>query len=91
MDAKTFLATAVMIFLAEMGDKTQLALFGAATASQKPWAVFLGATTGLVLVSALAVLTGQLAGHLVPAKALRLVGGILFVIVGLSILFKGPE
>lgn len=91
MDFKTFMTTCVMIFLAEMGDKTQLAVFGATTASRKPLSVFLGAATGLILVTGLAVLMGQLVGHLVPAKVLRVLGGVVFVIVGLVILFKGPD
>ena len=91
MDLKTFIPTCSMIFLAEMGDKTQLAVFGATAASQKPLSVFLGATVGLVLVTGLAVILGQLAGHLIPPRALRMVGGVVFIAVGLFMLFKTPE
>ena len=90
MDLKTFIATCSMIFMAEMGDKTQLAVFGATAASQKPLSVFLGATVGLVLVTGLAVILGQLAGQLVPTKALRMMGGVVFIAVGLVMLFKSP-
>ena len=88
MDLKTLIGTCVAVFFAEMGDKTQLAVFGAATATRKPLEVFLGATIGLVLVTLLAVVVGQLAGHLVPTKWLRVVGGVLFVGIGLSLLIK---
>ena len=88
MDLKTLIGTCVAVFLAEMGDKTQLTVFGAATATRRPLEVFLGATIGLVLVTLLAVVAGHLAGHLVPAKWLRVVGGVLFVGIGLSLLLK---
>ena len=88
MDLKTLIGTCLAVFFAEMGDKTQLAVFGAATATRKPLEVFLGATIGLVLVTLLAVVVGHFAGHLVPAKWLRVVGGVLFVGIGLSLLIK---
>ena len=88
MDLKTLIGTCIAVFLAEMGDKTQLTVFGAATATQKPVEVFLGATAGLALVTLLAVLIGQAAGHLVPPKLLRMVGGVLFVGIGLYVLLK---
>ena len=88
MDLKTFIATCSMIFLAEMGDKTQLAVFGATAASQKPLSVFLGATVGLVLVTGLAVILGQLAGHVIPTRILRMAGGVLCVGIGLHLLIR---
>ena len=88
MDLKTLIGTCVAVFLAEMGDKTQLAVFGAATATRKPLEVFLGAAAGLVLVKLLAVVAGHLAGHLIPARWLRVAGGVLFVGIGLSLLLK---
>ena len=88
MDLKTLIGTCVAVFFAEMGDKTQLAVFGAATATRRPLEVFLGAALGLLLVTLLAVVAGDLAGHLVPAKWLRLVGGVLFVGIGLSLLIR---
>lgn len=88
MDFKTLIGTGVAVFLAEMGDKTQLAVFGATTATRKPLEVFLGAALGLALVTLLAVVVGSLAGHLVPARWLRVAGGVLFVGIGLSLLIK---
>lgn len=90
MDLKVLIGTCVAVFLAEMGDKTQLAVFGATSATRKPLEVFVGATAGLALVTFLAVLLGHVAGHLVPARALRLLGGAVFVGIGLVLLFK-PE
>ena len=88
MDLKTLIGTCVAIFFAEMGDKTQLAVFGAAAATRRPLEVFLGATIGLSLVTLLAVVVGYLAGHLVPARWLRIVGGVLFVGIGFSLLLR---
>ena len=88
MDLKTLIGTCVAVFLAEMGDKTQLAVFGAAATTRRPLEVFLGATIGLALVTLLAVVVGYLAGHLVPARWLRVVGGVLFVGIGLSLLLR---
>ena len=56
MDLRVLLTTFGVIFLAEMGDKTQLAAMTMAADSKKPWAVFIGASLALVAVSGLGVL-----------------------------------
>ena len=88
MDAKLLLGTCLAIFLTEMGDKTQIAVFAAAAATRKPVEIFLGATIGLVLVTLLAVIVGHCVGHLVPIKWLRVLSGSLFVGIGLWLLMK---
>jgi len=60
------LTTFGIIFLAEMGDKTQLAAMTMAADSKRPWAVFIGASLALVAVSALGVLVGTVVGDYVP-------------------------
>lgn len=72
MDGKTLIATASAIFLADMGDKTQFAVFGAAAATRKPLEVFLGAVAGLVLVTRLATVLGHTAGQMISPKLLRM-------------------
>ncbi len=91
MDFKTFMTTCVMIFLAEMGDKTQLAVFGASAATHKFLEVFLGAVAGLVLVTLLAAVLGHVVGQVIPPKLLRIAGGVLFVGIGLSLLMTTPR
>ena len=59
MDLRVLLTTFGIIFLAEMGDKTQLAAMTMAADSKKPWAVFIGASLALAAVSALGVLVGS--------------------------------
>ena len=71
------------VFLAELGDKTQLAtvLF----ASQKdvsPWGVFLASAGALVLSSAIAVLLGSVAAKYVEGVPLKLIAGLGFVAIG---------
>ena len=50
MDLRVLLTTFGIIFLAEMGDKTQLAAMTMAADSKKPWAVFIGASLALAAV-----------------------------------------
>lgn len=88
MDLKVLLGTCVTIFLAEIGDKTQLAVFGGTAATRKPVEIFLGACMGLIAATAIAVVLGQAAGHVVPEKLLRMAGGTLFLCIGLWMLLR---
>ena len=88
MDLITVAGTCVSIMLAELGDKTQLAVFGATAATRKPVEVFVGATAGLAAVTLVGVLLGHYAGSVIPPRALRLIGGLLFVGIGLSLLIR---
>ena len=83
MDLKVLLTTFGMIFLAELGDKTQLATFSFAAESKSRLAVFLGSAGALVLTSLLAVVLGSGMSRLVPANYIKLGAGALFVLLGL--------
>lgn len=83
MDLKVLTSACVTIFLAEIGDKTQLAVMGGAAATQKPVEVFIGAAVGLIVATAVGVLAGQLLGNFIPAKVLRSLGGVMFIGFGL--------
>lgn len=77
-------ATFWAIFLAELGDKTQLAIFTLA-ASKHPWSVFLGAGVALLLSTALAVALGFVLHRYLPEGAMRGVhyaAGGLFIVLG---------
>ena len=90
MDFKVLLTTFAMIFLAELGDKTQLATFCFAADSKSRLAVFLGSASALVLTSLLAVVLGSVFSRLVPANHIRIGAGALFVLLGLwMLLFPG--
>ena len=87
MDWKVVLSTFGMIFLAEVGDKTQLATMAFAAERHRPLAVFLGAASALVFTSALAVAAGSVITRFVPARYIQWSAGALFVFVGLWMLF----
>lgn len=71
------------VFLAELGDKTQVAtLLFATDRAQNPYLVFLAAAGALVLASALAVLAGQVAGRFLETVPLKLIAGLSFVAIG---------
>lgn len=86
MDLKVFFSTFALIFLAELGDKTQLATFSFAAESQSRLSVFLGSAGALVATSLLAVLFGAAVSRIMPAHYLRYGAGGLFVLLGLWVL-----
>lgn len=86
MDLRVLLTTFGIIFLAEMGDKTQLAAMTMAADSKKPWAVFIGASLALVAVSGLGVLVGGLVGNYVPLEWVKRVAAVAFIVIGVLML-----
>ena len=74
-----FLTTLLLILVAEFGDKTQIAVAGLA-GSLAPVPVWLGATTALVLVSALGVWAGRTVLQRLPLRWLHRLGGSLFLL-----------
>jgi putative Ca2+/H+ antiporter (TMEM165/GDT1 family) len=73
----------VTVFLAELGDKTQLATLLFATEKKvSPLAVFAASAGALVLAAGIAVLAGSLAGKYLTQIPLKLIAGIGFVILG---------
>ena len=72
-------STFLMIFLAELGDKTQLSTFAFATSSQSPLSVFLGAATALVLSSFIAVALGGVVGRFVPERIMKFAAALVFL------------
>ena len=86
MDLRVLLTTFGIIFLAEMGDKTQLAAMTMAADTKKPWAVFLGASLALTLVSALGVLVGSVVGDYVPFEWIKRIAALAFIAIGVLML-----
>ncbi len=73
----------VAVFVAELGDKTQLAtMLFASEKKMTPLAVFAASAGALVLSSAIAVLLGTLASKYLTALPLKLIAGVGFVIIG---------
>jgi putative Ca2+/H+ antiporter (TMEM165/GDT1 family) len=86
------LTTFGMIFLAELGDKTQLATFAFAAESQTRLSVFLGAACALLLTSLLAVVFGSALARLIPAQYIKVGAGALFILLGLwMLLYPGGK
>ena len=81
---KVFVTAFITIFLAELGDKTQIAtLLFAANKEHSKFIVFLGAALALILTSALGVWLGATLSHSLNEKTLKLIGGIGFLVVGI--------
>jgi putative Ca2+/H+ antiporter (TMEM165/GDT1 family) len=87
MDFRVLLTTFGIIFLAEMGDKTQLAAMTMAAQTKKPWAVFVGASVALAAVSALGVLVGSVIGDYVPLEWVKRGAAVAFIVIGVLMLF----
>jgi len=87
MEFKALAAIFGTVFLAELGDKTQLAtMLYAADASHPRLTVFAASASALVLTSALGVIAGSLVAQYVDPRLLRWVAGAGFIAVGLWVL-----
>ena len=78
-----FLTVGVAFFLAEIGDKTQLATISLAIKYDSPVAVLLGTTTGMVVADGLGILVGATLGKRLPESLIRLISAGVFVGFGL--------
>ena len=80
---KTYVAIFVGVFLAELGDKTQLTTLMVSTSpGLSSVGVFAAASGALVLSTLLAVLVGSRLGHWLPPQHLRVIAGLGFVAIG---------
>lgn len=82
-----FGATLVLFFLAEIGDKTQVATVILAAKYQAMTAVVVGTTLGMLLANVPVVWAGQLAGERLPLATIRMVAAGLFIALGVATLF----
>ncbi len=87
-----FLATFAALFIAELGDKTQLATFSLAAGNRHArWTVFFGSSLALVLSTLLAVVAGAMLGHYFDQRYLTLAAAIVFAILGVVFLLGRAE
>lgn len=86
MDWRVFLTTFGVIFLAEMGDKTQLAAMTMAAQTKRPWAVFIAAALALTAVSAIGVVVGGVIGDYIPLIWVKRVAAVAFILIGVLML-----
>ncbi|HEY6807059.1 MAG TPA: TMEM165/GDT1 family protein [Pyrinomonadaceae bacterium] len=82
MELRVLLTTFGVIFLAEMGDKTQLAAMTMAAQTKKPWQVFVGASLALAAVSALGIIVGSVVGDYIPLLWVKRVAAVAFITIG---------
>ncbi|RMD75576.1 MAG: hypothetical protein D6820_14460 [Lentisphaerae bacterium] len=87
MKWQLFISTFFLIFLAELGDKTQLATMARAHGGK--WVVFMGAALALVCSTLVAVLVGDLFARFIPQRIIDIIGGCLFLVFGVLMIFKG--
>ena len=87
MDVKTFLIVFGTVFMAELGDKTQLATVSLAGRDANIVGVWLGSTFGMVLADAAAIAVGIMAGKRLPQRAISFAAAGLFVVFGCVALY----
>jgi len=72
-----------LIFLAEMGDKSQIIALGLSAQYQNPITVLAGLALGFMAISSVAVLLGERTSKILPMKWIKIASGVLFMIFGI--------
>lgn len=88
MDLSLLASTFVTVFLAELGDKTQLAIVTISGTSPRPGAVFAGSSAALVLASLLGAGAGGSLSAVIPANLLQLAAAVGFLILGVRLIVR---
>ena len=89
MDWKIFITIFVAVFIAELGDKTQLATMLFATDKEvSKYMVFFAASAALIVASAIGVLAGSLFSEYINEKYLHYIAGIGFILIGAFTLYN---
>ena len=91
-----FLKSFSLIFLAEMGDKTQLSTLGLAASADAGTrhpllAIFLGSALALICTSALAAIFGGWISAHIPPRAVKLAAGVMFLVFGVLCLCEAAH
>lgn len=90
MDLKVFLTVFVSVFIAELGDKTQLAtMLFASDKNVSKLTIFLGASCALIVASAIGVAVGGVLSNYISENTLKYVAGVGFIVIGVFTLVKG--
>jgi Ca2+/H+ antiporter, TMEM165/GDT1 family len=87
MDWKIFGTAFLTLFLAELGDKTQLAVITMTAKTDAKVSVFLGASAALIAVTLLGVLLGGVLSEYVPTEWLQRIVAVAFIVIGILMLF----
>jgi putative Ca2+/H+ antiporter (TMEM165/GDT1 family) len=87
MDWKIFVTAFLTLFLAELGDKTQLAVITMTASTESKLSIFLGASLALIVVTGIGVLVGGILSEWVPTEWLQRIVASAFIIIGILMLF----
>jgi len=88
MDLKIFASTFLLIFLAELGDKTQLAVIALSAKEKAPLTIFVSAIFGFALATLIAVIVGSIGAKYIPLNVVEKIAAFAFIIVGVLIFFN---
>lgn len=86
MNWKLLLSSFIMIFIAELGDKTQLATFTLAAESKSPLVIFLGCGSALLLTTFIGVFFGDMITRIIPLHIIKYLAGFVFIGFGIMML-----
>ncbi|HHP7243804.1 MAG TPA: TMEM165/GDT1 family protein [Elainellaceae cyanobacterium] len=86
-ELRIFFSTFLTVFVAEIGDKTQVTTLLMSAESQSPWVVFVGAGFALVLTSLLGVLVGKWLSKRVSIQTLETVSGTILLVIAVLLLW----
>lgn len=88
MNWALFWSTFGLVFMAELGDKTQLTVLAQSAATNSPWTVFAAGSAALVAASAVGALAGSVLSRFVSPRMLNVGGGVLFVVLGVMMVWR---
>jgi putative Ca2+/H+ antiporter (TMEM165/GDT1 family) len=88
MDWQLFGLSFITVFLAEIGDKSQLAAIALGGSSRSPRAVFLGSIVALILASFIGVIAGGTFAQILPERLLKAIAAIGFALMALKLLWS---
>lgn len=83
---QTFLSTFGLVFLAELGDKTQLATMLLVAQEKSPYAVFFGSASALVVSSFVGVVAGMAITKVIPTNYIQTGAAVAFIVLGVLML-----
>ena len=88
MDWKMFFTTFITIFVAEFGDKTQLAAMSLSAGSSQTKEIILGVVLGLSVAGLLGIVAGKVLSQFITAEMMKWISGSLFIAIGLFTLLR---
>jgi putative Ca2+/H+ antiporter (TMEM165/GDT1 family) len=88
MDLKIFASTFLLVFLAELGDKTQLSIIALSAKEKTPLTIFLSATLALVTATLIAVIVGTVGAKYLPINIVEKIAALAFIVIGVLVFFN---